>query len=184
MKVVIGLGNPGKKYLKTRHNVGFMVVDRLLKEHHVKYAKKCYDSIISECFIEGESVIFVKPQTYMNASGISTKKVMEKYNCGLEDIFVILDDINLPLGKIRIRQNGSSGGHKGLKSISDHLRTTDFSRLRIGVGNCFSENKKEFVLSCFTKEENNTIESALEDASKAVNVWIKTGISNSMNMFN
>ncbi|KKL57218.1 hypothetical protein LCGC14_2237650, partial [marine sediment metagenome] len=107
-----------------------------------------------------------------------------RYDCKLDDILVILDDINLPLGKIRVREKGSSGGHKGLKSISDHLKTTCFPRLRIGIGNCFSEDKKDFVLSCFAKEEGKTIENALERASKAINIWVATGINDCMGMFN
>lgn len=184
MKIVIGLGNPGRKYLNTRHNVGFMVIDKLIKGHNVSFTKKRYDSIISEGFVEGNKVLFVTPQTFMNLSGYPTRKIVEGHECNLDDVLVILDDINLPVGKIRIRERGSSGGHKGLKSISDHLRTTDFPRLRIGVGNCFSENKKDFVLSRFTREERENIENALDKATEAVNVWVKTGINDCMNIFN
>lgn len=184
MKVVIGLGNPGRKYAKTRHNVGFMVIDRFTKKHNVGLTKKCCDSLISECYIEGEKTLFVKPQTFMNKSGRPIKEIIGKYDCKPEDILVILDDINLPLGKIRIREKGSSGGHNGLKSVSDHLKTTCFSRLRIGIGNCFSEDKKDFVLSRFIKEERKTIEDALEKAIKAINIWVATGINDCMSKFN
>jgi PTH1 family peptidyl-tRNA hydrolase len=184
MKVVIGLGNPGRKYAKTRHNVGFMVIDKFTKKHNISFAKKRCDSLIGECIIEGEKTLFVKPQTFMNASGRPVKEVVRRYDCKLDDILVILDDINLPLGKIRIREKGSSGGHNGLKSVSGHLKTTCFSRLRIGVGNCSSEDKKDFVLSRFAKEESNTIEDALEKASKAIDIWIATGINDCMGMFN
>ncbi|MFQ5964847.1 MAG: aminoacyl-tRNA hydrolase [Candidatus Scalinduaceae bacterium] len=184
MKIVIGLGNPGRKYAKTRHNVGFMVVDKFIKEHKVSLAKKRYDSIISECYIEGEKTLFVKPQTFMNASGIPVKKIVEIYDNNLDDMLTILDDINLPLGKIKIRKKGSSGGHKGLQSVSDHLQTTCFPRLRIGIGNCFTGDISDTVLSRFTKEEINTIEGALDKACKAVNIWITKGTNNCMNMFN
>ena len=184
MKIVIGLGNSGRKYAKTRHNVGFMVIDKYTKKHKVNLAKKCCNSLISECIIEGEKTLFVKPQTFMNASGRPIKEIVGRYDCKLDDILVILDDINLPLGKIRVREKGSSGGHKGLKSISDHLKTTCFPRLRIGIGDCFSEDKKDFVLSCFAKEEGKTIENALERASKAINIWVATGINDCMGMFN
>ncbi len=184
MKVVIGLGNPGRKYAKTRHNVGFMVVDKFTKKHNAGPAEKWYDALISECIIEGEKTLFVKPQTFMNASGRSVKEVVRRYDCKLDDILVILDDINLPLGKIRIREKGSSGGHNGLKSVSGYLKTTCFSRLRIGVGNCSSEDKTDFVLSRFAKEESNTIEDALEKANKAIGIWIATGINDCMDMFN
>ncbi len=184
MKIVIGLGNPGRKYSKTRHNVGFMIIDKLTEEHNAGPGKKRFDSIISECFIEGGKTLFVKPQTFMNASGYSVRKVIGKNGCNLDDILVVVDDINLPLGKIRIREKGSSGGHNGLKSVSAHLKTTDFARLRIGVGSDFSENQKDFVLSRFTGEESKIIEDALNKAREAINVWIKIGINDCMNMFN
>jgi peptidyl-tRNA hydrolase, PTH1 family len=184
MKVVIGLGNPGRKYAKTRHNVGFMVIDKFMKKYNVSHAKKYCNSLISECIIEGEKTLFVKPQTFMNASGRPIKEIVGRYDCKLDDILVISDDINLPLGKIRVREKGSSGGHNGLKSVSDHLNTTCFSRLRIGIGNCFSEDKKDFVLSRFAKGESSTIEDALEKAIKAINIWVATGINDCMSMFN
>lgn len=184
MKIVIGLGNPGRKYSKTRHNVGFMIIDKLTEEHNAGSGKKRFGSTISECFIEGNKTLFVKPQTFMNASGYSAREIIEKYGCNLDDILVVIDDINLPLGKIRIRGKGSSGGHKGLKSVSDHVKTTDFARLRIGVGSDFSENQKDFVLSHFTREESKIIENALNKAREAINVWIKIGINDCMNMFN
>ena len=115
MKIVIGLGNPGNKYTKTRHNIGFAVIDKFIKGCNVEFTKKYRDSVISKCIIEGEEVLFVKPQLFMNLSGGPTKKIVEKYNCSLSEILVILDDINIPLGKTRIREKGSSGGHNGLK---------------------------------------------------------------------
>lgn len=184
MKFVIGLGNPGRKYVKTRHNVGFMAVDKSIKENHAKLVRKKYEFIINEGFIDGEKVVFVKPQTFMNASGGPVKKIIESYGCNLDEILLILDDINLPLGKIRLRKKGSSGGHNGLKSVSDHLKTTRFPRLRIGVGNCYSEDKKEFVLSRFTREESSNIEDVLNKVCKVINVWATKGINNGMNMFN
>lgn len=184
MKIVIGLGNPGTKYTKTRHNVGFMVIDRFLKGCNVSFTKKYHDSIINKCLFEGEEILFVKPQLFMNLSGVPTKKIVEKHGCDLNEILVILDDINLPLGSIRIREKGSCGGHNGLKSISDHLKTTHFPRLRIGIGNSLSEDTKDFVLARFTREENDSIQDALDKACKAINYWITTGINNCMSMIN
>ena len=184
MKIVIGLGNPGNKYSKTRHNVGFAVIDKYIKSYNVEFTKKYRDSVISKCIIEGEEILFVKPQLFMNLSGGPTKRIIEKYNCSLSEILVILDDINLPLGKIRIREEGSSGGHNGLKSISNHLKTTCFPRLRIGVGNSFPENTKDFVLSRFTKEENDVIQGSLDKACKAINYWVTTDINNCMSLIN
>ncbi len=185
MKVVIGLGNPGNKYTNTRHNVGFMVVDKFIKgSKDVCFTKKYRDSVISKCIIEGEEILFVKPQLFMNLSGGPTKRIVEKHSCNLDDILVILDDINLPLGKTRIREKGSSGGHNGLKSISNHLKTTCFPRLRIGVGSSQPEDTKNFVLSRFTKEENKVIQGILGKACKAIKYWVTTDINNCMSLFN
>jgi PTH1 family peptidyl-tRNA hydrolase len=184
MKIVIGLGNPGNKYTNTRHNVGFMVVDKFIKSCNVSFTKKYRDSVISKCIIEGEEILFVKPQLFMNLSGGPTKRIVEKHNCNLDEILVILDDINLPLGKARIREKGSSGGHNGLKSISNHLKTTCFPRLRIGIGKGQPEDTKNFVLSRFTKEENNVIQGVLDEACKAINYWVTTDINNCMSLFN
>ncbi len=184
MKIVIGLGNPGTKYTKTRHNIGFMVIDKFLKCCNVNFTKKYRDCIVNKCLIEGEEILFVKPQLYMNLSGIPTKRIAEKHNCNLNEILVILDDINLPLGKVRIREKGSSGGHNGLKSISGHLKTTYFPRLRIGIGNISSEDTKDFVLSRFTKEEKDVIEDSLDKACNAIRYWITEDINNCMSMIN
>ncbi|MGR3301840.1 MAG: aminoacyl-tRNA hydrolase [Candidatus Scalindua sp.] len=184
MKIVIGLGNPGTKYTKTRHNIGFVVIDKFLKSCNVSFTKKYRDSIVNKCLIEGEEILFVKPQLFMNLSGIPTKRIVEKHNCNLNEILVILDDINIPLGKVRIREKGSSGGHKGLKSISDHLKTTDFARLRIGIGNISAEDTKDFVLSRFTREEKDVIEDSLDKACNAIKYWITEDINNCMSMIN
>ncbi len=184
MKIVIGLGNPGNKYAKTRHNVGFAVIDKFVKSADVAFTKKYRDSVISKCIIDGEEVLFVKPQLFMNLSGGPTKRIIGKYNCSLSEVLVILDDINIPLGKTRIREKGSSGGHNGLKSISNQLRTTCFPRLRIGVGSSLPEDTKEFVLSRFTKEEDDVIHGALDKACKIINCWVATDISNCMSLFN
>src|SRR3972149_291876 len=160
MKIVIGLGNPGTKYTKTRHNVGFMVIDKFLKGCNVSFTKKYCDSIINKWFFEGEEVLFVKPQLFMNLSGVPTKKIVEKNGCNLNEILVILDDVNLPLGRIRIREKGSSSG------------------------NTSSENTKDFVLSRFTREEKDVIEDALDKACNAIRYWITRDINNCMSMIN
>ena len=184
MKIVIGLGNPGNKYAKTRHNVGFAIIDKFIKSCSVEFTKKYRDSVISKCIIEGEEVLFVKPQLFMNLSGGPTKRIIGKYNCSLSEILVILDDINIPLGKTRIREKGSSGGHNGLKSISNHLMSTCFSRLRIGVGSGLQEDTKEFVLSRFTKEENDIIQRTLDKACEVINCWVTKDTRNCMSLFN
>ncbi len=184
MKIVIGLGNPGKKYTQTRHNVGFMVIDKCIKSYNVGFTKSYRDSVISKCIVEGEEVLFVKPQLFMNLSGDPVKRIIEKYSCNLDEILVILDDINLPLGKTRIREKGSSGGHNGLKSISSHLKTTCFPRLRIGIGNSYTEDTKDFVLSRFTKDEKDVIKGVLDKSCEAINYWVTTDINSCMSLFN
>ncbi len=184
MKIVIGLGNPGNKYSETRHNAGFMVVDKFIESYNVGLTEKYRDSVISKCIVESEEILFVKPQLFMNLSGGPTKRIIEKYSCNLEEILVVLDDINLPLGKTRIREKGSSGGHNGLKSISNHLKTTCFPRLRIGIGDSHPEITKDFVLSRFTKEEKDVINGVLDEACKAIIYWITTDIRKCMSLFN
>jgi PTH1 family peptidyl-tRNA hydrolase len=184
MKVVVGLGNPGGKYLKTRHNIGFMVVDKLVKEFKAGWVKNRFDAAIHECLVEGEKVFFVKPQTFMNLSGGAVRKIVSKYGCRDDEVLLVLDDSDLPLGKIRIREQGGSGGHKGLKSVVNCLGGGAVPRLKIGIGNCPSEYKKEFVLSSFTPEECKIIKSTLDRACKAVGVWCTKGIIDCMDMFN
>lgn len=184
MKVVVGLGNPGTKYVKTRHNIGFMVVDKLVRRFGVGAAKNRFEAVIHECLVDGKKALLVKPQTFMNLSGGAIKKIVAKYGCRDDEVLVVLDDSDLPLGKIRIREQGGSGGHKGLKSAIDCLGSSTIPRLKIGIGNCPSEHKKEFVLSPFAREEIKIIEKTLDRACDAVNAWCAKGITDCMNMFN
>ncbi|GJQ59339.1 MAG: aminoacyl-tRNA hydrolase [Candidatus Scalindua sp. AMX11] len=184
MKVVVGLGNPGGKYSRTRHNIGFMVVDKLVKEFGAGLIKSQLEAAVYECVLGGERVVFVKPQTFMNLSGVVVRKVVGKYGCGDDEVLVVLDDSDLPLGKIRVREQGGSGGHNGLRSIIDSLGSCAVPRLKIGIGHCPSKYKKEFVLSHFAREEAEIIAGALDRASEAVGVWCAKGIIDCMNIFN
>ncbi|MDR4504587.1 MAG: aminoacyl-tRNA hydrolase [Candidatus Scalindua sp.] len=184
MKVVVGLGNPGVKYAKTRHNIGFMVVDKLVGEFKAGTPKNRFESVIYECLVGGETVLLVKPQTFMNLSGGAVRKIVKKYGCRDDEILVVLDDSDLPLGKIRIREQGGGGGHKGVMSVMDCLGSDAVPRLKIGIGGCLPEYKKEFVLSPFTREEIRIIENTLDRACDAVRAWCAKGINNCMNMFN
>lgn len=134
MKIIVGLGNPGKEYEKTRHNAGFMVVDALAKDLDIAVTQKKFKALIGEGFHKGQKVILVKPQTYMNLSGDSVVAIMKYYDVFDEDLLVISDDMDLEIGMIRIRDKGSSGGQKGIKSIIERLETSEFSRLRVGIG--------------------------------------------------
>lgn len=158
MKLVVGLGNIGKEYDNTRHNMGFMLVDRYLQDRNItdKFKEK-FQAMYIETIINGEKIIFIKPKTYMNNSGIAVKSFVDFYKINSEDVLVISDDLDLDLGKFRLRKNGSSGGHNGLKSIISCLGTDNFKRLRIGISN----NKDDvinYVLSKFSKSEMKDIE--------------------------
>ena len=146
MKLVIGLGNPGKQYEKTRHNAGFLVIDEVAKRLNVNISTRKFNALIGETFVNQEKVIFIKPQTFMNLSGESVKPIMNYYNLDSSEIFVITDDLDLPVGKIRLRDKGSSGGQKGIQNIIDHLNTKEFLRLRIGIGNNKLIDTKDYVL--------------------------------------
>ena len=146
MKIIVGLGNPGKEYEKTRHNVGFMVIDLIAKELDIKVSTQKFKALIGEGFFKGEKVILVKPQTYMNLSGDSVSAIMKYYDAYDEDLLIISDDLDLQIGMIRIRDKGSAGGQKGIKSIIDRLGTQEFSRLRVGIGKSTVIKTVDYVL--------------------------------------
>ena len=146
MKIIVGLGNPGKEYEKTRHNAGFLTLDKVAASLNVDITTKKFKALIGETFIKGEKVILVKPQTYMNLSGESLIKILDYYDLDASDIFVISDDLDLPVGQLRIRENGSSGGQRGIQNIIQHLGTNVFLRLKIGIDNNKLIDTKDYVL--------------------------------------
>lgn len=146
MKCIVGLGNPGKKYDKTRHNAGFMVLDEWAERNNWSFSQKKFNGLYTMERIDGEKVVLLKPQTYMNLSGESLRPLMDYYDLDVEDILVIYDDLDLPPGKIRLRKKGGHGGHNGIRSIIDHLGTKEFKRLRVGVGR--PEGSKSVIGSC------------------------------------
>ena len=158
MKLVVGLGNKGREYENTRHNMGFMLVDRYLQYKNItdKFKEK-FNAMYIETTINNEKVIFIKPMTYMNNSGSAVRAFLDFYKLNSEDVLVISDDLDLDLGKFRLRRNGSSGGHNGLKSIISHLGTDNFKRLRIGISND-KDDVINYVLSKFSKKELNEID--------------------------
>lgn len=152
MKLVVGLGNPGKQYENTRHNVGFIVLDYLAQYYDFKFeVKKKYQ--IGTASINGEKVLFVKPQTFMNLSGEAVIEVMNFYKLNVEDIIVVFDDLDMEFGKLRVKQDSSSGGHNGIKNIINHLHTQNFMRIKVGINNSYKKDVKSFVLSNFSKDE-------------------------------
>ncbi|MCX5777235.1 MAG: aminoacyl-tRNA hydrolase [Candidatus Firestonebacteria bacterium] len=182
MKLVIGLGNPGGKYEDTRHNAGFLALDELAGRLNLRVSRK-------ECFSllgEKQEVIYAKPQTYMNNSGEAVSCLLTKYKCTAKDLFVIYDDLDLPLGKLRIRHGGSSGGHKGIQSIIDCLADTGFARIRIGISGLEKpKDTIDFVLSKFKKEEKEALKNSLALAAAAAEFLLAGNtVEAAMNKFN
>lgn len=180
MKAIIGLGNPEVKYLKTRHNVGFMVVDKLLKKNNIALSEK-----FQSFFGKKDDVLYLLPKTYMNLSGRAVVELMNFYKLNIKDIIVICDDTTLELGTLRFRKDGSHGGHNGLKSIINLTGSSDFDRLKVGVGpipeNIPIEN---FVLSNFTQDEQEKLNKVTSLAAEAVEEYLKTDIAQVQNKYN
>jgi PTH1 family peptidyl-tRNA hydrolase len=184
MKVVVGLGNPGGRYVGTRHNVGFAVVDLLAQGPRAGRFQGRFQAEVAELVEEPHKLLLVKPETFMNLSGRSVRQVVDFYQVPLEDLLVVCDDINLPLGKLRFRARGSHGGHNGLRDIQNHLGTAEYARLRIGVGAPPEDEAVDHVLGRFRPSERPVIDDAVRQAAQAVLVWAHDGIEACMNRFN
>jgi PTH1 family peptidyl-tRNA hydrolase len=185
MKIVIGLGNPGRKYEGTRHNVGFCVVEELMRRHAAGTSKSNFQAEVAEASISGEKVLLVRPSTYMNLSGAAAVAVRDFYKLAGADLLVVCDDFALPLGRLRIRTQGSGGGQKGLSNIIERLGTDEVPRLRIGVGPLPAGwDGADFVLGRFNKDEADEIAVAVARAADAVEVWISQGIATAMSKYN
>ena len=185
MFVVIGLGNPGKDYINTRHNVGFDTIDLLANRNNIRVNKIKFKSVYGEGSIGGKKTILLKPQTYMNNSGMAVLDLYNFYKLPIENIIVIVDDVDIEFGTIRIRQKGSAGSHNGLKSIIYHLQSEDFPRIKIGIGEKREgQDLASFVLSKFGKDERIDIDSTIEKAALATEAIINYDINRAMNEFN
>lgn len=184
MYAIVGLGNPGKKYEYTKHNVGFITIDYFAEKHGIKVNKIKHRALVGEGRIFGEKVMLVKPQTYMNLSGETVGPLVDYFDIPLENLILIYDDIDISLGSIRIRKKGSAGTHNGMKSVIYHLAEEEFPRIRIGVGSDFKGDLKSYVISGFSKEEVPKIESAIESAAAACEVIIENGIDDAMQRYN
>jgi len=183
MYIIAGLGNPGKKYENTRHNIGFITLDYLAERHDIKINKIKHKALVGEGRIAGQKVLLVKPQTYMNLSGESLREVMDYYKVDIEDMIVVYDDIDLPAGIVRIRKKGSAGTHNGMRSIVQHLGQ-DFPRIRMGIGNDRRGDLVDFVLGGFSKEDREVLEPAVERAALAIESYVDEGIEKAMNKYN
>ena len=166
MKLVVGLGNPGSKYQKTRHNIGFMIIDRVISKHScvMKFDAK-FNAEICQLKVNSEKVFMMKPSTYMNLSGEAISKVMKYYDISSDDLLVFVDDVNLPTGKIRLRETGGHGGHNGLKNIIGLLKTEDFKRVRIGISLNNTMPLDSYVLGQFTETEMAILNQSIDIAS-------------------
>jgi PTH1 family peptidyl-tRNA hydrolase len=184
MKVVVGLGNPGSRYAGTRHNVGYEVVERLAASPRAGRFQNRFQAQMAELQEDAGKVLLVKPETFMNLSGRCVRQVCDFYQVAPGDLLVVCDDVNLPLGKLRIRARGSHGGHNGLRDVQNHLGTTEYSRLRLGVGNSGQGDRVDYVLGRFRPAEKPVMEEALQTAVQAVAVWIHRGVEVCMNQFN
>jgi len=192
MKLVVGLGNPGRTYAHNRHNIGFRCLNYLAKVHSIPIKQRQYQARIGSGKITDIDVVLAKPQTFVNNSGKAVSSLIRRYKVLLPDLIVIYDDLDLPLGKIRLRQGGSSGGHKGVESIISALGSQDFSRIRVGIGrpaesegkNTVEEAIINYVLSDFTPQEEELIKSTLTKVADAVYCLLTEGIEPAMNRFN
>lgn len=185
MYVIVGLGNPGKDYTNTRHNIGFDTVDLLADRNNIKINKIKFKSVYGEGNINGEKVILVKPQTYMNNSGESVRDIASFYKLDPSDLIVIVDDIDIDFANVRIKKKGSAGSHNGLKSIIRLLGSDKFPRIKIGIGKRYpNQDLASFVLSRFSKDERVEIEESIYSSAQAVETILKDGIDTAMNKFN
>lgn len=185
MKLVVGLGNPGAKYEGTRHNVGFEVVERLVAETGAAAPRPKFDGDLWECSLGGEKSLLLEPRTFMNRSGGSVRKAIDFFQIPTENLLVVCDDFNLPLGQLRIRSAGSDGGQNGLADVIRTLGTDGFARLRIGIGPVPERwNPADFVLGKFTKGERPEIDLQIARAADAVKMWASEGVASTANMYN
>ncbi len=184
MYIIAGLGNPGRKYENTRHNLGFITLDRLAEKCNISVKKSKFKSLIGEGIINGEKVVLVKPQTFMNNSGEAIREAVDYYKIDLDNLLIIYDDIDIPLGDIRIRKGGSAGTHNGMRSVVYQLAEDAFPRIRIGLKEKRDHDLIDFVLGGFTKEEVKPLEEACDKAVDAVLCYIESGIDIAMNRYN
>ena len=189
MKLVIGIGNPGKRYEGTRHNVGFEVLALLARRADAPAPREKFHSLVTEAAVGGVRTVLMLPQTYVNESGRAVRRAADWFGLELEDLLVVCDDFSLALGKLRLRRQGSCGGHNGLRSIAEHLGTDAFPRLRIGIGEVpvagrVRMNPADYVLSRFLPEELEHAQEAFRQAVEVIETWICEGIEPAMNRHN
>jgi len=184
MQMIVGLGNPGREYAATRHNLGFLVVDEVGRRTNVAGSRRRFRAEIAEARLAEEKLVLIKPQTYMNLSGHAVREALQWYHAQPSDTLVVLDDLDLPFGTLRLRANGSAGGHNGLESIITAFDTDKISRLRVGIGAAPGAGAVDYVLGRFFEEEQAIVEKTIERAAEAVKWAIDKSVVSAMNTFN
>lgn len=184
MKLIVGLGNPGNEYNKTRHNIGFMCIDEIAKFFNVNFDSNKFNGIYTQFNYNGEKIILLKPQKYMNLSGEVIRDYVNFFKINIEDILVICDDIDTEVGKYRLRYKGSSGGHNGLKNIELHLSTQIYKRIKVGISNNKNVDTKDYVLGKFSKDELDLINPIIDEMPKIIEDYLKLPFDNVMNKYN
>lgn len=189
MHLIVGLGNPGVEYARTRHNIGWMIVDELARRHEMRIEKKQSDARVGGGHVAGQRVLLAKPLTYMNLSGKSVAGLMNFYRVEPSKLLILCDDLNLPTGKLRLRHNGSDGGQNGLKSVAQMIGTREYARLRFGIGMPEEAERRErgtaaYVLRPFTPEETPLVETAIGRACDCIESFVRDGVQTAMNQFN
>lgn len=184
MYIIVGLGNPGKQYENTRHNMGFLAVDLLAEKYNIDVNKIKFKALVGEGRIAGQKVLLVKPQTYMNLSGEAVRQAMDFYKIDPEELIVIYDDIDIPTGTFRIRKKGSPGTHNGMRNIFQHIQTNDFPRIRVGIGSGKKDNLAGYVTGGISKSEQEILADVLKNSADAAACIIEKGIDKAMNEYN
>lgn len=183
--LIVGLGNPGKTYKKTRHNIGFAALDYLAEKYSLEFKQSTkFNGLLAKGTIAGQSCILLEPLTFMNLSGEAVAAVLRYYEIELAHLLVIVDDVDLPLGRMRLRIDSGPGTHNGLKSVEEHLQTNRYARLRLGVGNRTDEDLASYVLGKFTSEEEQLVSPMIEGAAQAVELFIEKGLTRAMDFAN
>jgi PTH1 family peptidyl-tRNA hydrolase len=184
MKLIVGLGNPGKEYDGTRHNIGFMVIDSILKKYNLNCNKKKFDGIYCETTINNEKIIFLKPQRFINLSGEVIKKYIDYFKISIEDILVIHDDLDIPVGKFKLKMSGGSAGHNGLKNIEMNIGTEEYKRLKIGISNDKAIDTKEYVLGKLSSIDKKELDEIIDMSEEIVSDYINMSFVDLMSKYN
>ena len=184
MKLIVGLGNPGKEYVNTKHNMGFRAIDEIAKNNNIDINKNKMNGLYNEFNYKGEKIMLLKPQMYINLSGDVIRKYIDFYKIDIDDLLIISDDLDMDIGKIKIKYKGSSGGHNGLKNIENNLKTKEYKRIKIGISNNKNIDTKNYVLSKFSKEESKIINDTISKFPQIFEDYMNLSFDNLMNKYN